>query len=162
MSALVSRFVLLSTALLVASTHSLPAHAQGIPAVSGVLEVDVTEKVVVGGVPSVSLSTKDRPAAFFATCRFGSPEQLVEAESGTVAAGASFTVALPADADTTRATCAVVARFANGLSERRPVDVSWTWITPEELAAEEEAEGSETPEETDSESGEDEAAKKSD
>ena len=118
-------------AVLVGLVAAPLALAQGIPAVSGVLETQVRAKVPKGLPPTLTLRTPDRPAAFYARCVFGSPQQEVVAESKALAAGDAFVIALPADTTARTAECAVVARFANGLSERKPVTMAWTIVEPE-------------------------------
>jgi hypothetical protein len=114
------------------------ALGQGIPAVSGVLKTHYESKVPRGVPPTLTLKVDDRPAAFYARCVFGSPEQEVVAESEALEAGKAFVVALPADTKARTAECAVVARFANGLSERKPVTMAWAIVDPpKEDAAEE-------------------------
>ncbi len=105
------------------------AHAQGIPAVSGVLEVETPTEVPAGVPPVMTLRTPDRPSVFFASCTFGK-DQTLSVESDVIEAGKGFVVALPADITPPAAECAVVARFANGLSERRPVQLRWTVAPP--------------------------------
>ena len=108
-----------------AGVLSSDAHAQGIPAVSGALKHKVSETVLEGTPATLTLTVADRPAAFYAKCTFGSPAKSVEAESEALDAGKPFVIALPADTTARSADCAVVARFANGLSERKPVKMSW-------------------------------------
>jgi len=122
-----TRLPFIALALLVPSLGA----AQGIPAVSGVLETEVRAKVPRGMPPTLTLRVPDRPAAFYARCTFGSPEQEAVAESDVVEAGEAFVLALPADTDARTAECAVVARFANGLSERKPVSMAWQVVEPE-------------------------------
>lgn len=107
---------------------SSDAHAQGIPAVSGALKHTVSETVVEGMPVTLTLTVPDRPAAFYAKCTFGSPAEEVEAESDAMDAGQPFVIALPADTSARSADCAVVARFANGLSERKPVKMRWAVV----------------------------------
>jgi len=115
---------------LVAWSAADTARAQGIPAVSGVLQTEVRGKVPRGTPPTLTLRTPDRPAAFYARCVFGSPEQEVVQESDSLEAGEGFVVVLPPDTSARTAECAVVARFANGLSERKPVSMRWEVIDP--------------------------------
>jgi hypothetical protein len=59
-------------------------------------------------------------------------------ESDALEAGEGFVVVLPVDTSARTAQCAVVARFANGLSERKPVSMSWKVIDlPDEAEVEE-------------------------
>lgn len=105
-----------------------PAAAGGIPAVSGVLVVEGPGPTLRGLSPIFSLSAADRPAVFAAECVVG--EAQISAQSEVLPAGERFFVALPAKAPLSAATCGVFASFANGLSERREVQLSWTWTEP--------------------------------
>jgi len=106
------------------------ATGQGIPAISGVLKDTATSVVTEGMTPTLTLSVEDRPATFFAKCTFGEPAQEVQAESEVLEAGDPFVLALPADSGAKSAECAVVARFANGLSERKAVSMKWEVVPP--------------------------------
>ena len=107
---------------------SAPAFAGGIPAVSGVLVVNGPGPTLKGLSPTFSLSAADRPAVFAAECEVGG--QKVSAQSEVLPAGERFFVALPAKPPVVGATCGVFASFANGLSERREVSLSWSWTDP--------------------------------
>jgi len=119
------------------------ASAQGIPAVSGVLDHKVSKTVIEGTPATLTLTVNDRPAAFFAKCTFGQPAEEVQAESEVKEAGKSFVLALPVDTKARTAECAVVARFANGLSERKAVKMQWEVVPPP--PEEEPAEDAEAP-----------------
>jgi hypothetical protein len=105
-----------------------PALAGGIPGVSGVIKVEGPGPTLRGVSPVFSLSAADRPAVFAAECAVG--EEQISAQSEVLPPGERFFVALPAKAPQSAATCGVFASFANGLSERREVQLSWTWVEP--------------------------------
>ena len=105
-----------------------PALAGGIPGVSGVIKVEGPGPTLRGVSPVFSLSAADRPAVFAAECAVG--DQQISAQSEVLPPGERFFVALPAKAPQSAATCGVFASFANGLSERREVQLSWTWVEP--------------------------------
>lgn len=123
---------LLSTALL--STALLgSAGAAGIPVVHGAVQIIEPAQVQVGQEPVVAMAVPDRDAVLYVECTVtladGSQETFTET-TDELSAGTPAEISLPVVAPTTSATCLVVANFANGLSERRAVDVSWTWTEP--------------------------------
>ena len=106
------------------------ALAGGIPAVSGVINVEARDPVGPGATPAVLLSASDRPTAFAIECTTGG--ETVKAHTGAIPAGTVHAVPLPRIEAVTTASCAVLGTFANGLAERRQVSLSWTWYVPPE------------------------------
>lgn len=126
--------LILSVALPVA------AHAAGLPVVHGAVQVQTPVQVQVGQPPLLVVSVPDRPSVIFIECTVrlpGGGARTFGQTSPVLAAGEAAELALEVVPPTSQATCLVVASFANGLSERRPVELSWTWVdvpTPEEQA----------------------------
>ncbi len=120
------------------------AWAGGVPAAFGVVEVTLPGEVYRGGTPGLSLKAKDRPAVYVVECTVG--EKVQSHVSGEVVAGTEYTVRIDVKEPTTKASCAMVARFANGLSERRALELQWKWVDPpppEDPAAKADKAGSE-------------------
>lgn len=114
-------------ALLVALAQ---AHAGGIPVVHGVVQVLPPTRVQIGQAPVLALAVPDRPAVLFVECTVQLPDgrpRTFSQTSPVLAPGDPVELALDVAPPTSQATCLVVASFANGLSERRPVELSWTW-----------------------------------
>lgn len=112
--------------LLLAATPS-PAWAQ-IPAVHGVLQVQALPVVPHDGQPTITLSAADLSAVLYLECPIGDQRQSFT--SDVVAPGGTFDAVLPLGPDVLSVTCLAVARFPNGLSERKEVALSWTWAPP--------------------------------
>lgn len=140
------RAALLAAALLVgallvgalaigATSAPRPAHAGGVPAVYGVLQVDPPNATFEGTAPTFALWAADRPAVFAVECAVGGEK--FTAQSGTIEAGERWVVQLPAKPPVTTAACGLFASFANGMSERKAQELSWTWkpIPPPEPTA---------------------------
>jgi hypothetical protein len=102
--------------------------AGGVPAAFGVIEVTLPVEVYRGGTPGVSLKAKDRPAVYVVECTVG--DKVQSHTSGEISAGMEYTVRIDVKEPMTKASCAMVARFANGLSERRQLDLQWKWVDP--------------------------------
>ncbi len=105
----------------------LPALAQ-IPVVHGVLQARVPDKIVVGEEVALELSVPDREAVVHAECTVGEDKTTFDSE--LLSAGETARVVLGSGGSS--ASCLLVARFANGLSERREESFSWTWVEPEQ------------------------------
>lgn len=139
--------VLLSVAVALLS----PAGAAGLPVVHGAVQVQAPSQVPVGQVPTVIVTVPDRPSVVFVECTVRLPDggpQTFSQTSGVLAAGEAAELALDVAPPTSAATCLVVASFANGLSERRPVELSWTWVqvpAPEDAPLPPEERGPESP-----------------
>jgi hypothetical protein len=104
------------------------AHAGGIPAVHGVLKHHHIEQLPDGLPQVLTLSAGDRPATFSASCTVG--KQTHEAHSEIVPAGEPWATALPEVEGVTQATCVIAASFANGMMERKQVELQWTVLPP--------------------------------
>lgn len=98
-----------------------------IPVVHGVLKAHVPDRVPVGEDVVLELSVPDREAVVHAECTSGEARTVYDSE--LLPAGEPARVVLRVEGATT-ATCLLVARFANGLSERRQETFSWTWVEP--------------------------------
>lgn len=113
---------------LILFVSSSPAFALGLPVVSGAVQVLGPREVRVGERPVVAVAVPDRPAVVFLECSIaGKPQAWT---SPALEAGVAFEVSLPVDPPTSDLSCLLVANFANGLSERRPLALSWTWVEP--------------------------------
>jgi hypothetical protein len=104
------------------------AHAGGIPALSGVISVEARDPVGPSSTPAVLLSAPDRAVAWAIECTTG--DESVKTHTGAIPAGEVHVVSLPRDESVTTASCAVLGTFANGLAERRQVELSWTFFVP--------------------------------
>lgn len=99
--------------------------AAQIPAVHGAIQLAPPGEVVEGSLPVLGLQVPDRDAVYYVKCTVG--ETVQDWTTDVIPAGDSATFELPAQAGQTTAECELVARFANGLSERRAETVTWTW-----------------------------------
>lgn len=104
------------------------AQAGGIPAVHGVLKHHHIEQLPDGLPQVLTLSAADRPATFSASCTVG--KQTHEAHSEIVPAGEPWATALPEVEGAHQATCVIAASFANGMMERKQVELQWTVLPP--------------------------------
>ncbi len=104
------------------------AHAGGIPAVHGVLQHAIIAELPAGVPQILTLSAGDRPATFYASCTVGKATQ--EDHSEVIAAGEPWAVALPEAPGVTAATCLISASFANGMMERKEVQLQWSVLPP--------------------------------
>ena len=104
-----------------------PARAQ-IPAVHGALQHAVGPQVVEGTAPLVQLWVADRDAVFSVECTVNGRQQ--GWTSPLVPAGEVASFELRVIPPTVQAECLLVARFGNGLSERKAASLSWTWVAP--------------------------------
>jgi hypothetical protein len=130
-----TRPLLLSAALVTAASAPAPVQAGGVPAVYGVLQLDPPSATFEGTAPTFALWAADRPAVFAVECTVGGEK--MAAQSGTIEAGERWVVTLPAKPPVTTASCGLFASFANGMSERKAQELSWTWkpIPPPEPEA---------------------------
>lgn len=116
----------LSTVAALAALSAPPlARAGGVPAVYGVLQVDPPGATFEGTSPTIALWAADRPAVFAVECTVGGEK--FSAQSGTIEAGERWVVQLPAKPPVTTAACGLFASFANGMSERKAQELSWSW-----------------------------------
>lgn len=108
-----------------------PARAAGLPVVHGAIRIQAPAQVPVGQDPRVVITVPDRPSVVFVECTVRLPDgspQTFSQTSGLLAAGDAAELALDVAPPTAAASCLVVANFANGLSERKPVELSWAWV----------------------------------
>lgn len=109
------------------ATLTLDAAAQ-IPAVHGALQLTPPGEVLEGTPPVLGLAVPDRDAVIYVSCTIGEERKTWTSEVIPAGEGARFE--LPLVPGATQAECELVARFANGLSERRAETVTWTWKAP--------------------------------
>lgn len=107
------------------------AVAAGIPVVHGAIQVIAPQEVQVGRQPVVALAVPDRQAVIYVECTVlrpdGSPQTFTHTTE-VLAPGTATDLALDVVPPVSSARCLLVANFANGLSERRPLDLSWRWV----------------------------------
>ncbi len=113
---------------LLASLLTKDAAALGIPVVHGAVQVLGPREVTVGQQPVVAMAVPDRQAVIHLECPIDG--KAMAWTSATLEAGSPFEVSLPVVPPTSALSCLLVANFANGLSERRPLELSWTWLQP--------------------------------
>lgn len=104
------------------------AAALGIPVVHGAVQVIGPREVTVGQQPVVAMAVPDRPAVIHLECPIAGKSMAWT--SATLEAGAPFEVSLSVAPPISALSCLLVANFANGLSERRPLELSWSWLQP--------------------------------
>lgn len=107
------------------------AWALGIPALSGLIEIEQPGEVTVGDAPTFTLRVPDAEVVFLAECEIEGKTDKQTVTSPVLDVGASMSIALDAQHPVSSAECVLVANFANGLSERRSATISWTWVEPQ-------------------------------
>ena len=109
---------------------SRSALAFGIPALSGLIQIEQPGPVAPDAQPVFTLRVPDAPTVFWTECVVEGTDEKLTTVSAELAAGEVMQVALPASPPVSTAECILVANFANGLSERRGATISWSWVEP--------------------------------
>jgi len=107
------------------------ALAIGIPAVSGVIQIEQPGEVKRGEQPVFTLRVEpEAEVVYYTECTAGDAEEKVTVISPVLPVGEAMLVTVKAEPPVVSAECLLVANFANGLSERRPATITWTWVEP--------------------------------
>lgn len=104
-----------------------PAAAQ-IPVVHGALKTAMPPQVLTTEQPVLQVWAPERDAVFYVECTVGQARTTFTSELAP--AGEILDVPLDAEPGDTAADCLLVARFGNGLSERRAERFTWTRVEP--------------------------------
>jgi len=116
---------------LVLSSLAPAALAMGLPIVHGAVQVIPPSQVIIGEQPVIAVAVPDREAVIYIECAIGDPDkpqQSFKATSDLLPAGTPAQLSLTVQPPVTTASCTLVANFANGLTERKAVDLDWTWV----------------------------------